>query len=129
MTQLLGLIEEVLEARTGVPAQNPALRPLEETPDPKVTQVADDQLLEFLGEWPFPPPSEGEEARTTLRITLGEGHLVARHPTRGTFKLYLQPDGSFHMEDALQRIVPVRNPDGSLAGFAEERSSGEGRPL
>ncbi len=41
------------------------------------------------------------------------------HPMQGTFKLYLQPDGSFHREDALRTFVPVRNDDGSLAGLVE----------
>jgi hypothetical protein len=119
MGQLLGLIAQVLEARTGTPAADPALTPLEETPDPLITSVPDDQLLEFVGDWPYPPEATGETPETTLRVTLGDGHLVAHHPFQGTFKLYLQPDGSFHMEDALMRFVPVRNPDGSLSGMVE----------
>ncbi len=113
------LIEEVLEARTGVPAQNPALTPLEVTPDPMITSVPEDQLREFVGDWPYPPAPTGEEPETTIRVTLGDGHLVVHHPLQGTFKLYLQPDGSFHMEDALERWVPVRNADGSVAGLVE----------
>jgi len=117
---LLNLIQEVLEARTGVPAENPTLRPLEVEVDPKITHVPDDQLREFVGEWPYPPPRSGIEPEGTVRVTLGDGHLVVHEPTSGTFKLYLQPDGSFHQEDALLRLVPVRNDDGSLAGLVEE---------
>jgi hypothetical protein len=126
MPQLLGLIQEILEARTGTKSENPALTPLEETPDPRVTSVPDDQLLEYVGEWPYPPSPVSDEPMTTFSLKLGDGHLVAHHPFQGTFKLYLQPDGSFHMEDALERLVPVRNPDGSLAGLVEEGLLGGG---
>jgi CubicO group peptidase (beta-lactamase class C family) len=124
MPALLGLIAEVLDARTGAPAGDPRLIPLEETPDPLITHVPDQQLLEFLGEWPFPPAATGREPETTLRITLGDGHLVMHDPFHGTFKLYLQPDGTFHMEDNLLTLVPVRNPDGSLAGLTEGEGGG-----
>ena len=120
MASLLNLIAEVLEARTGTPGQDPSLVPLEETPDPLMTHVSDGDLLEFVGDWPYPPLVTGEEPETTLRVALGDGHLVVHHPLQGTFRLYLQPDGSFHMEDALETLVPVRNPDGSLAGLVEE---------
>jgi len=122
--ELLGLIEEVLAARTGVPTREPALRPMEVTPDPMITHVPEEQLREYVGEWPYPPALLGLEPEGTLRITLGDGHLVAHHPFQGTFKLYLQPDGSFHQEDALLRLVPVRNDDGSLAGIVEESAVG-----
>ncbi len=121
MPQLLALIQQVLEARTGATAASPALTPLEVTPDPLITHVADDQLLEFVGEWAYPPAPLGREREATLRVTLGDGHLVAHHPLSGTFRLYLQPDGSFHQEDTLGRFLPVRNDDGSLVGLAEER--------
>ena len=120
MPELLALIEEVLAARTGTPSQDPGLVPLEETPDPLITNVPEAQLREFVGTWPFPAGSA--EPETTLAITMGPGHLVVHEPTSGTFKLYLQPDGSFHQEDALQRFEVLRNRDGSLAGF----TSGEG---
>jgi hypothetical protein len=119
MPALLDLIAEVLAARTGVPADDPALRPLEVTPDPMITSVPEDQLLEYVGDWPYPPAPLGREAQTTIRVTLGDGHLVMNHPLSGTFKLYLRPDGSFHVEDALETFVPVRNDDGSLAGLVE----------
>ena len=126
MPALLNLIAEVLEARTGAPSATPSLAPLEVTPDPKITHVAEEQLREFVGEWPYPPASLGVEPATTIQVALGDGHLVVPHPFQGTFKLYLQPDGSFHMEDALERFVPVRNENGSLAGLVEEGLLGEG---
>jgi len=119
MPQLLALVQQVLEARTGTPARSPAIRPLEVTPDPLITTVPEEQLREFVGDWPYPPAATGEQPETTVRVTLGDGHLVVQHPMSGTFNLYLQPDGSFHMEDALKRWVPVRNSDGSLAGLVE----------
>jgi CubicO group peptidase (beta-lactamase class C family) len=129
MPQLLDLIAQVLAARTGTPAQAPALAPLEVTPDPLITHVSTDQLLEFVGEWPYPPAPMGEEPQTTLRVTLGDGHLVVYHPFQGTFRLYLQPDGSFHAEDSMETMVPVRNEDGSMAGLVERRLlEGRGGP-
>jgi CubicO group peptidase (beta-lactamase class C family) len=119
MPQLLGLVQEILEARTGTPSHDPTLMPLEVTPDPLITSRPHDQLGEFAGEWPYPPVPLGEEAEGAIRVTLGDGHLVVHHPFQGTFQLYLQPDGSFHMEDALETFVPVRNEDGSLAGLVE----------
>lgn len=72
-----------------------------------------------MGDWPYPPAAIGEQPETRIRVTTGDGHLVVHHPLQGTSKLCLQPDGSFHMEDALERWVPVRNRDGSLAGLVE----------
>jgi hypothetical protein len=91
-----------------------------------ITSVPDDELIEFVGDWPYPPAATGETPETTVRVTLGDGHLVVHHPSSGTFKLYLQPDGTFHMEDSYQRFVPVRNADGSLAGLVERGMGGEG---
>ncbi len=124
MPQLLNLIAEVLAARTGTPVGDPALTPLEVTPDPLITSVPDEQLREYVGDWPYPPAAAGEQLETTIRVTLGDGHLVVHHPFSGTFKLYLQPDGSFHQEDALGRFVPVRGADGSLVGLVEAGSGG-----
>jgi hypothetical protein len=120
MPALLGLIAQVLEARTGEPVEEPDLTPLEVTPDPLITAVPDEQLLEFVGEWPYPPAALGVDPVLEIQITMGDGHLVMHHPTAGTFKLYLQPDGSLHQEDAMRTYVPVRNDDGSLAGIADE---------
>jgi hypothetical protein len=126
MPQLLRLIAEVLEARTGTPAPDPELQPLDVSRNPMITQVPDEQLLEYVGNWPYPPASLGYQSQGSIRVTLGDGHLVVYHPTQGTFRLYLQPDGSFHQEDAHGRFVPVRNEDGSLAGLAEQAFLREG---
>jgi hypothetical protein len=42
----------------------------------------------------------------------------------GTVKLYLQPYGSFHVEDTLERFVQLRNDDGSVAGLVEDSVGG-----
>jgi CubicO group peptidase (beta-lactamase class C family) len=119
---LLGLIEQVLEARMGTPVADPQLMPLEVRADPKITQVSDDRLGEFVGEWEFPPLPLGLPSRTTVRITAGAGHLVGFAPVAGTFKLYLQQDGSLHEEDSHRRYVPVRDAAGSFAGIADAPS-------
>jgi CubicO group peptidase (beta-lactamase class C family) len=119
---LLNLIEQVLEARTGTPVADPHLMPLEVRADPKITQVSDDRLGEFVGEWEFPPSPLGLPARTTVRITAAKGHLVGFAPVAGTFKLYLQQDGSLHEEDSHRRYVSVRDAAGSFAGIADARS-------
>ena len=119
---LLDLIEQVLEALTGAPVADPQLVPLEVRADPMITRVSDDRLGEFVGEWEVPPPPLGLPARTTVNITAGDGHLVGYSPFAGTFKLYLQADGSLHEEDSYRRYVPVRDAAGSLAGIADARS-------
>jgi Flp pilus assembly protein TadD len=40
-------------------------------------------------------------------------------PVAGTFKLFLQDDGSFHEEDSHERYLPVRDAAGSFAGIAD----------
>ncbi|MGW8266412.1 MAG: serine hydrolase domain-containing protein [Longimicrobiales bacterium] len=122
MPALLDLIEEVLEARTGTPATDPALAPLEVPADPMVTHAPAEDLLEFVGEWAFPPASLGLEAQGEIRITAGDCHLVAFLPTAGTFKLYLQEDGSLHQEDSRLTFVPLRDEDGSLIGIVDQRT-------
>ena len=95
-------------------------------PGPVISHVPIDRLRGYVGEWPYPPAPLGLEREAILRVTLGDGHLVAYHPFSGTFKLYLQPDGSFHQEDALGTFIPVRNEDGSPAGLVERELVGEG---
>jgi tetratricopeptide (TPR) repeat protein len=119
---LLDLIEQVLEARTGTPDPNPDLMPLEEHPDPLITHVAQDRLETFVGEWDYPPSPLGMPRQTTVQITAGDGHLVSFVPLAGTFKLYLQEDGSLHEEDSHNRYLPVRTADGSFAGIADALS-------
>jgi len=115
--QLLDLIEKVLEARTGPSVANPVLAPLEVGSDPKITKVSNDRLT--VGEWKYPPEPLGLPSRTEFQITAGQGHLVCYSPTGGTFRLYLQNDGTLHEEDSHRRYFPVRDDTGSLAGIAD----------
>ncbi len=122
MPELLDLVQQVLEARTDTPLAEPTLIPLEVRPDPMITRVSHDVLEEFVGEWIFPPAPLGLPSRTTVRITAGDGHLVSFIPFAGTFRLYLQEDGSLHEEDSYRRYVPVQDAAGSFAGLADARS-------
>ncbi len=117
--QLLDLIEDVLEARTGPSVANPVFAPLEIGSDPKVIEVSNDRLTEFVGEWKYPPEPLGLPSRTEFQITAGQGHLVGYTPTRGTFRLYLQNDGTLHEEDSYVRYFPIRDDTDSFAGIAD----------
>jgi len=117
--QLLDLIEKVLEARTGPSVANPVLASFEVGSDPKITKVSNDRLTEFIGEWKYPPEPLGLPSRTEFQITAGQGHLVSYTPTRGTFKLYLQNDGTLHEEDSFVRYFPIRDDTDSLTGIAD----------
>lgn len=117
--KLLDLIGEVLEARTGNPVGDPELTPVTAEPDPLITSVAGDALSEFVGEWRYPPASLGLPERGTVEITSADGHLVFDAPFAGTFRLYLQPDGTLHEEDSHARYWPVRDDDGTLAGIVD----------
>lgn len=119
---LLDLIEQVLEARTGAPVADPTLLALEVGSDPKITEVSDDRLAEFVGEWDYPPSPLGLPSRTTVRIDAARGFLVSFAPVAGTFALYLQEDGSLHEEDSHERYVSVRDDAGSFTGIADVRS-------
>ncbi len=121
MDGLLELVAEVLEARTGMPASTPVLAPLEVEPDPLITHVPTERLEEFEGTWVDPPASLGADPMGEIQLTLGDGHLVGHFPTSGTFKLYLQPDGTFYQEDSHRVFVPVRHDDGSFAGLVDQR--------
>lgn len=120
--ELLDLIEEVLNARTGVSVANPTLVALEETPLPGVTSVPNEMLEEFVGEWAYPPAPTGLPQEMIFTLTLGDGYLVAQSPTSGTFKAYLQDDGTFFLEDSHQVFDVVRNEDGSFAGLLQRDS-------
>jgi CubicO group peptidase (beta-lactamase class C family) len=122
MAALLDLIEQVLEARTGTPATDPTLMALEVGSDPRITRVSDDRLAEFVGEWDYPPSPLGLPSRMTIRITASDGHLVGNAPVAGTFKLYLQEDGTLHEEDSYERYVQVRDDAGSFAGISDART-------
>jgi CubicO group peptidase (beta-lactamase class C family) len=106
----------------GTPMSPLSLVALEGRADPKVTRISQDRLAAFVGEWDFPPAPLGLPARTTVKITAGQGHLVGYAPVSGTFKLYLQEDGSLHEEDSRRSYVPVHDDAGAFAGIADIRS-------
>jgi len=119
---LLDLIEQVLNARTGEPIAEPSLTQLTVESDPLVTAVSNDELKGYAGKWPFPAPSLGLPAETTTDVTVEDGHLVVYIPTAGTFRAYLQPDGSFHLEDSHDRYWPARDDNGVFTGFTDAGS-------
>ncbi len=120
MKALLNLIEQVLEARTGEPATQPRLVPLEPAAgDERATSVSADELSELVGEWKYPPPSLGMGSRTTVDIEMADGHLVTHSPVSGTFELYLQPDGTLLEEDSWNQYLPVRDSNGNVDGIAD----------
>ena len=120
---LLALIERILESRTGTPVANPALVPLEVDPDPGITEVPHERLTEFAGTWEYPwrdhPDHPEGTPRMGFQISVGEGYLVGYTPWGGTFKLYLQDDGTLHEEDSYARYYPLRDETGLLDGIAD----------
>jgi CubicO group peptidase (beta-lactamase class C family) len=120
--QLMDLMAQVLEARTGTAVANPVLVPLEERPDPLITSVSNEDLTEFVGEWDFPAPPLGLPATYRYQVSREDGYLVANSPVRGTYRLYLQPDGSLHSEDSYLQFLPISDDAGSFAGLALEES-------
>jgi CubicO group peptidase (beta-lactamase class C family) len=123
MPGLLDLIEAVLEARVGEPNPDPELMPLAVPgSDPRLKPVPSVQLAEFVGEWPYPPTPLGLPPRTTVTMTVDDGALVAFSEVSGTFREYLQPDGSFIEEDSLERYVQIRDGEGRFAGVADNDS-------
>ena len=126
---LADLMEMVLDARVGTPLPDADLRPLSVESDPLTTRVGNERLSEFVGEWDYPPAALGLPAYTSVQVTAGEGHLVAHSPVSGTFKLYLQEDGSLHEEDSQRRYLPVREADGTIAGISDGESIGLGAIL
>ncbi len=120
MDDLLGLIEQILAARTGEPAESPRLEPLGGTSSESfVTRAPDEALEEMVGEWPYPPPPLGLEPFTEVEIRLADGHLVTFSEVSGTFKEYLQPDGWLVEEDSHERYLPIRDDAGTFAGLAD----------
>jgi CubicO group peptidase (beta-lactamase class C family) len=119
---LMELMDQVIRARTASASPDPELVPLEGQPDSLITQVPDDELNEYIGEWDFPAPPLGLPTTYQLDITRADGYLVASSPVRGTYRLYLQPDGSLHSEDSHLRFLPIRDGAGSFAGLAFEES-------
>jgi hypothetical protein len=119
LAPLLDLVEAVLEARVGDPVADPALAPFTVEPDPLITVTPADRLAGFEGEWAYPPPPLGLPPVTTLAIEPGDGYLVSHSPFAGTFRLYLQDDGTFHVEDSRDRYWPIHDDDGAFAGLAD----------
>ena len=120
--QLMDLMAQVIAARTGTAAANPELGPLEGQPDPLITSVSNEDLMEFVGEWDFPAPPLGLPSTYQFQVTREDGYLVASSPVRGTYRLYLQPDGSLHSEDSYLRFLPIYDDASSFAGLAYEES-------
>jgi CubicO group peptidase (beta-lactamase class C family) len=120
MPALLDLIEAVLESRVGPPRAGATLVPLQtQPPDPRLKPVADAELTAFAGEWAYPPAPLGLPPRTTVTLTIDDGALVAYSEVSGTFREYLQPDGTFLEEDSLERFIPIRDDGGAFAGLAD----------
>jgi predicted negative regulator of RcsB-dependent stress response len=120
MPELLDLIEAVLEARVGEPKADPVLVPLSvPAADPRLKTVPDEQLAKFVGEWPYPPAHLGMTPFTTVSVSVDNGAIVAYSDISGTFREYLQPDGSFIEEDSLERYIQIPDEEGSFAGIAD----------
>ncbi len=123
MPELLELIEQVLEARTGRASTDAELVALEPgTADPLATLATEARLAGMAGEWPYPPAALGMRAQTSVRITPGEGWLEVYSPNSGTFQHYLQPDGSLHEEDSHERYFPIEDADGNFSGIADSNT-------
>ena len=120
---LLDLIEQILDARAGPAIAEPVLVPLEDAPpDPRITGVSQDLLAEFVGTWAFPPASLGLTPVLTLEVSVVGGHLEGVAPKYGTYRLYLQADGTVRVEDSLEWYAPIRDADGNFEGFADAAS-------
>ena len=57
-----------------------------------------------------------------MEITAARGHLLGSSSRAGTFKLYLQPDGSLYEEDSRRRYLPIRDEAGAFAGISDVNS-------
>jgi len=120
MPALLDLIEAVLEARVGPLSADARLVPLKTQPrDPRLKPVADADLTGLSGEWAYPPAPLGLPPRTTVTLTVDDGALVAYSEVSGTFREYLQPDGTYLEEDSLERYAQIRDEGGAFAGLAD----------
>ena len=118
-TELLDLIENILDARTVDIAEVPKLVPLQTGESASwETHVSNEKLSDMVGEWPYPPPVLGAPPITSVTITAEDGHLVTYSEVSGTFKTYLQPDGWLIEEDSGERYLPLHDDDGAFSGFA-----------
>ena len=82
MPELLDLIEEILEARTGEPPTTPRWCRWRPGPDPRLAAVSD-PVDDFAGEWPYPPEPLGLPQRTTVNLKVDDGALVANSDSAG----------------------------------------------
>ncbi len=120
---LLELIAQIVEARTGVVAEDPVLvKRGSNPPDPRVTEVEETQLEGMVGTWVVPAPSLGLEAEANAEIDREDGHLIASYDRWGQFRVYLQPDGSLWERDSHRSFFPVYQPEGTLDGFTDAES-------
>ncbi len=118
-SQMMGLMKDILDARTGEPVAEPDLIPLEEAPaDPRMRTLENAKLLGYAGEWPFPAPPLGMPKQGTLELSVNAGALILNHPFRGTFRLYPQGNGTFFQEDGEVFLYPIRDETGAFAGLA-----------
>ena len=120
MRGLVGLFGKILDARTGDASTEAELAPLEAASTATwVTNVSDEKLAPFIGEWPYPAPALGMPAITTAKITASDGHLVTSSDLAGTFAGYVQPDGTLILEDSGQRYHLMRDDSGEVSGIAD----------
>lgn len=123
MQPLLSVIEQVLEARVGPPDADARLVAVEEAPeDPRQTTAARADLEEIAGEFAYPPPSLGLPRRTSVRLEVRDGHLLSHSPNSGTFRHFLQPDGSLVEEDSWDQYFVLRDASGIVEGIANPGS-------
>lgn len=127
---LIGLVDQVLEARTGEgmsgDAPLPSMPSMPGSGQPSFRrQVSAETLAPLVGEWAYPPASLklplemlGRDEPLVLRLQAVDGHLRGHVEVFGTFAFYLQEDGSLVQEDAHERFYPVHDADGQLEGFA-----------
>lgn len=124
---LIGLIDQVLAARTGEVA--PGQERLPTMPDSGTlshrTQASAEALAPLAGAWAYPPASLklplemlGREEPLVLRLQAADGHLRGHVEVFGTFAFYLQEDGSLVQGDAHERFYPVHDAGGQFDGFA-----------
>jgi CubicO group peptidase (beta-lactamase class C family) len=117
--ELRDLVAQILDARVGEPVPEPSLAVLEVGESESATTVDVERLQAFRGRWDYPPAPLGQEKRTWVRLDLGDGYLVSYSPVSGTFRLFLQPDGSFREEDSHEVYYPIYGADGAFGGIAD----------
>jgi CubicO group peptidase (beta-lactamase class C family) len=121
---LIALIDQVLEARTGKPSDQPKLVAATDAAAPRYQiDAAKPGLTGLAGSYQFPPESLGLEPYSSLTLSEGPGYLMGETAFAGSFRFYLQHDGSLLREDAGDRYFVVRKPDSltvdGIAGIAD----------